>query len=183
MITTHHISDAPLHEVKQWVQHNAHGKHKENYKNIEFNKNYLAISVERYNKNITCVSTVYENKWYPERCVRIFNRWIATRKIGGTKNNILSDRAIQMATQQIHLAEMMGYESFFISYHSHIPKFCNELTRLLTEKTEWDWKHEEFVPVTPSNKKNSYQHIIYCGGSMQKLINKKITNEAWRLLC
>ena len=36
MITTYHISNAPIHEVKTWIRNNAHGKHAENYKNIEF---------------------------------------------------------------------------------------------------------------------------------------------------
>ena len=184
MITTYHISDAPLTEVKTWLRNNAHGKHSENYKNIEFNNNYLAISVERnINKQITCFSSVYKNNFYPDKCVRIFNRWLATRKIGGTKEQILSDRAIQIATQQIYFAEMMGYESFFVSYHSYIPKFCNRLVDLLNQKTEWHWRHAELVKVTPSNKKSSYQHIIYCGNDMEEFINTNIDLKDWRSLC
>lgn len=183
MITTHHISDAPLLEVKNWIRHNAHGKHKENYENIEFDKNHLAVSIERYDRNITCVSTIYENEWYPKGCVRIFNRWMATRKIGGKKGSILSNRAIQTATQQIHFGEIMGYQSFFISYHSYIPRFCNRLTELLTEKTEWNWKHAEFVPVTSGTSQKAYQHVIYTGDGMENFINRKIHIDEWRKLC
>ena len=87
MITTYHISDAPIHEVKTWIRNNAHGKHVENYKNIEFDNGYKAITIER-DKVITCVSTVYQRDFYPKKCVRIFNKWIATRKIGGMKGNM-----------------------------------------------------------------------------------------------
>jgi len=182
MITTYHISNAPIHEVKTWIRNNAHGKHAENYKNIEFDSGYKAITIER-DKVITCVSTVYQRDFYPKKCVRIFNKWIATRKIGGTKGNILSDRAIETATQQIYFAEMMGYTSFFISYHSYIPRFCNQLVDLLNQKTEWDWRHAELVKVTPSNKKSSYQHIIYCGNDMEEFINTNIDLKDWRSLC
>lgn len=184
MITTHHISDAPLMEVKTWIRNNAHGKHSENYRNIELNSDHKAISIERYDgKNITCVSTIYNRDYYPEGCVRIFNKWLAIRKIGGTKKNILSDRAIQMATQQIYFSEMMGYTSFFISYHSYIPKFCNELTLKLNEKTEWNWNHEELVRVAPGNNKKCYQHVIYAGEGIEKLINRKMDIQTWRSLC
>lgn len=182
MITTHHISDAPLNEVKQWIQKNAYGKHVKNYSNIEFDSGYKAITIER-DKEITCVSTVYERDYYPEGCVRIWNKWIATRRIGGTKGNILSDRAIQMATQQIYFSEMMGYRSFFISYHSYIPRFCNELTQRLSQKTEWEWKHEEFVRVAPCDHSKCYQHVIYTGEGIEELINRKISLQAWRKLC
>lgn len=189
MITTHHISDAPLHEVKQWIQFNAYGKHKENYENIEFDTDHLAITIEKQmdvdwiSDNITCVSTIYKRDWYPKDCVRIFNKWIATRRIGGTKENILSNRAIQIATQQIHFAEMMGYTSFFISYHSYIPRFCNELTKRLTDQTEWNWKHVPLVQVTPSQKKKAYQHVIYTGENIKQLINRTIDLDTWRQLC
>ena len=184
MITTHHISDAPVHEIKTWIRKNAHGKHKKNYETFEFDNNIKAISVERYDGiNISCVSSVYSRDWYPDGCVRIFNRWIATRKLGGIKENILSDRAIKMATQQIHFAEMMGYKSFFISYHSYIPRFCNELAQRLSDKTEWNWNHSELVQVTPSTNLNSYQHIIHTGEGIETLINRTIDLNSWRKLC
>ena len=181
MITTYHISNAPIHEVKTWIRNNAHGKHAENYKNIEFDSGYKAITIER-DKAITCVSSIYQRDFYPKKCVRIFNKWIATRKIGGTKGNILSDRAIETATQQIYFAEMMGYTSFFISYHSYIPRFCNELAKRLTEETEWKWNHMPLVQVTPSQSKNSYQHVIYAGEGIEKLINRTIDLKTWRNL-
>jgi hypothetical protein len=182
MITTYHISNAPIHEVKTWIRNNAHGKHAENYKNIEFDSGYKAITIER-DKVITCISSVYQRDFYPKKCVRIFNRWITTRKIGGTKENILSDRAIKTATQQIYFAEMMGYTSFFISYHSYIPRFCNSLSEKLSEKTEWKWKHVPLVQVVPSQKKTSYQHVIYTGDSIDELINRRIDLNLWRKLC
>ncbi len=181
MITTYPINDAPIDEVKEWIQKNAHGKHKENYENIKFDSRYLAVTIER-TPDITCVATVFYRDWYPKKCVRIFNRWIATRKIGGTIGGVLSDRALQIATQQCEFAEMMGYNSFFISYHSYIPRFCNELTKKLTEKTEWKWTHVPLVQVTPSQSKNSYQHVIYAGEGIEKLINRTIDLKAWRNL-
>ena len=183
MINTFHISNAPLQEIKNWIRNNAYGKQKKNYQNIKFDKDYIGISTERIHNNITCVSSVYTRDYYPEGCVRIFNKWLAIRKIGGTKKNILSDRAIQMATQQIYFSEMMGYTSFFISYHSYIPKFCNELTKKLNEKTEWNWNHEELVRVAPGDNRKCYQHVIYTGEGIEKLINRKMDIQTWRSLC
>ena len=182
MITTYPIYDAPINEAKEWVQKNAHGKHKENYENISYDSGHLAMTIER-TPDITCVATIYKRDWYPVGCVRIFNKWLATRKIGGTIGGVLSNRALQIATQQGHFAEMMGYKSFFISYHSYIPRFCNELTRRLTEETEWKWTHIPLVQVTSSQSKNSYQHVIYVGEGIEKLINRKIDLNSWRRLC
>ena len=184
MISTFRISKAPLQEIETWIKNNAYGKHKENYQNIIFDKDYVGISTERINNNITCVSSVYARDYYPQGCVRIWNRWIATRKIGGKKSSILSDRALTMVNQQIALASVLGYESFFISYHSYIPKFCNKLTELLNDKSNFNWKHVGFVRVTPNNNKNSFQHFIYTGEEkrLEDLINTKIDYNTWRRL-
>tara|TARA_R110002153_G_scaffold253601_1_gene411664 strand:+ start:1204 stop:1734 length:531 start_codon:yes stop_codon:yes gene_type:complete len=174
------MSDAPVDEVSNWFRTNAHGKHEENYSNLSLDKGHLAVTIERIDGEITCASTIYRRDYYPPRCVRILNKWLTTVKIGGTKKNILSDRAITIVNQQMYIAEMLGYTSFFISFHSYIPEFCNEITKKLSVNTEWKWSNGDFVQVAPGVNKKNYQHVIYTGQGIEKFINNKITEQAWR---
>lgn len=136
----------------------------ENYIDVDFSEFPFVTMLKQDNK-IVGFSTGYVRDFYPNRCVRILNRYYQDNKhlrIQFTRE-ILRPTTFAIVEQQLEIARRLQYDTAIITReprtHKFFTKFIDALS--LRGSQEWELRKGPYL-LTPSyNNPKAWQSIAY----------------------
>lgn len=152
-----------VQKVKKYVcniSNNSADRLIKNYFSIDFSSQ-LAVSLFLQNEQIRGFSTVSRRSFYPNKVVRILNRFWKDPKTRLISKIIGREHLIVTCKQQLQIAQNKGFKRFFISRDRNL-KYMKKLTGILNETTKLQWFfHSEKIPVCNPSSQTCWQWVIF----------------------